>query len=118
MDLHCTSEPGRWSAASDVGSPATTPRLRQPDDTKPDRSRDTASSARLVLSVAETAEALGISDDLVYELMHRGQLPCLHFGRRKVVPRRAIDLVIRAAMSGFDPAALLVTLSARGAEQD
>ena len=69
------------------------------------------SSGRLVLSVAETAEALGISDDLVYELMHRGQLPSLTFGRRKVVPRRAIDLVIQAAMNGFDPVDLLSRLS-------
>ncbi len=37
---------------------------------------------RLVLSVAETAEALGLSDDLVYELTETGELPCLRFGRR------------------------------------
>ena len=77
-----------------------------------------ARSGCLVLSVAETAEALGISDDLVYELMHRGILPCLHFGRRKLIPRRAIDLVIGAAMRDFDPADLLATLSARGADRD
>lgn len=56
----------------------------------------------LVLSVAKTAVVLGISDDLVYELIVRGELPCLRFGRRRVVPRRAIELVIERAMDGFD----------------
>ncbi len=57
----------------------------------------------VVLSVAEAADMLGISDDLLYELVARGQLPCLHLGRRRVIPRRAIDLVIERAMEGFDP---------------
>ena len=34
-------------------------------------------SARLVLSVAEAAGALGVSDDLVYQLLQRGELPCI-----------------------------------------
>ena len=58
---------------------------------------------RLVLSVAEAAEALGLSDDLVYELTETGELPCLRFGRRKVIPRRAIDLIIDRALDHFDP---------------
>jgi excisionase family DNA binding protein len=57
---------------------------------------------RLVLSVAEAAEALGVSDDLVYELTERGELPCLRFGRRKVIPRRAIELLVEAAIADFD----------------
>ncbi len=68
---------------------------------------------RLVLSVTEAAEALGISDDLVYELLQRGELPCLHFGRRKVIPRQAIDLVVGQALSDFDPVALLLRLADR-----
>lgn len=58
---------------------------------------------RLVLSVAEAADVLGVSDDLVYELIARRELPCLRFGRRKVIPRRAIELVIEEALEGFDP---------------
>jgi excisionase family DNA binding protein len=57
----------------------------------------------LVVSVAEAAKLLGVSDDLVYELVERGELPCLRFGRRRLVPRRALDLVIEAALAGFDP---------------
>jgi excisionase family DNA binding protein len=65
----------------------------------------------LVLSVSEAAQALGLSDDLVYSLTERGDLPCLRFGRRKVIPRRAIELVIEKAMDGFDPNAVLMRLA-------
>lgn len=74
----------------------------------------------LVLSVAEAAEALGVSDDLVYELTERGDLPCLRFGRRKVIPRRAIELLVESAVVNFDPVALLSNLpmSPRAPEAD
>ena len=57
---------------------------------------------RLIVSVGEAADLLGVSDDLVYELTQRGDLPCLRLGRRKVIPRRAIDLIIERAVEGFD----------------
>lgn len=66
---------------------------------------------RLVLSVSEAAEALGVSDDLVYELTERGELPCLRFGRRKLIPRQAIELVVELAIADFDPGALLASLN-------
>lgn len=72
-----------------------------------------AATERLVLSIAEAAEALGVSDDLVYELTERGELPCLRFGRRKVVPRRAIQLVVDAALNDFDPTAVIAALAGR-----
>lgn len=62
---------------------------------------------RLVLSVAEAAEALGVSDDLVYELTERGDLPCLRFGRRKVIPRRAIELLMESAVADYDTDAVI-----------
>jgi excisionase family DNA binding protein len=68
---------------------------------------------RLVLSVAEAAEALGVSDDLVYELTQRGELPCLRFGRRKVIPRRAIELLVEAAVADFDLDGVLTSLGGR-----
>lgn len=64
----------------------------------------------LFLTVAEAADLLGISDDLVYELVARGDLPAATFGRRRMIPRRAIELVLEQAMAGFDPSALLVTI--------
>lgn len=62
---------------------------------------------RLVLSVAEAAEALGLSDDLVYDLTERGELPCLRFGRRKLIPRQAVELVIQQALEHFNPAVVV-----------
>lgn len=73
-------------------------------------------SDSLVLSVAEAAAALGVSDDLVYELTERGELPCLRFGRRKVIPRRAIELLVESAIADFDATAVVTSLDA-GTEQ-
>lgn len=58
-------------------------------------------SALEVLSVAEAAEALGVSDDLIYELTARAELPCLRLGRRKVIPTVAIQAAIDGCMDGF-----------------
>lgn len=59
---------------------------------------------RLVLSVSEAAEMLGISRTLAYELIARHELPFLRLGRRIVVPRRALEQLLET--SGLaDPAA-------------
>jgi excisionase family DNA binding protein len=48
----------------------------------------------LVLSVREAAALLGISKDLAYELVARGELPALRLGGRIVIPRnRLFELV-------------------------
>ena len=65
---------------------------------------------KLVLTVQETAAALGVSDDLVYELTAQGALPCLHLGRRRVIPRRAVELLIEECVGTFDPGAVLPRL--------
>ncbi len=67
-----------------------------------------------MLSIAEAAELLGLSDDLVYHLVARGELPCLQFGRRKIIPRVAVEQVIELAMDGFDPAAVVHRLRSAG----
>ena len=66
--------------------------------------------ARLMLSVAEASEMLGVSDDLVYELAARGELPCIRFGRRRMIPRRAVELLVDEALRNFDPATTLGAL--------
>lgn len=60
----------------------------------------------LTMSVAETASTLGISERLVYALIDRGDLPAIAFGRRKVVPAKAVDLLLEHALEGFDPSSL------------
>jgi excisionase family DNA binding protein len=47
-------------------------------------------SDRLVLTVAEAGELLGISRAFAYELAARGDLPVIRLGRRIVVPKVAL----------------------------
>jgi len=48
------------------------------------------SSERLVYSVGEAAELLGISRAFAYELVARGELPVIRLGRRRLVPKVAL----------------------------
>lgn len=57
---------------------------------------------RAFLSIRETAETLGVSADLVYDLTSTGALPCARLGTRKVVPARAIDLLVERTLDAFD----------------
>ena len=51
-------------------------------------------SQRLVMSVPEAAEALGISRAHAYEMVARGDLPSVRLGRRVLVPRRALERLV------------------------
>ena len=58
-------------------------------------------SERLALSVEEAGALLGISRDLAYDLVGRGELPSVRLGRRLVVPRRALEAALgRLAEAG------------------
>ena len=46
---------------------------------------------RLTITVEEAGEILGISRALAYEMARTGKLPALRFGKRFVVPRKAIE---------------------------
>jgi excisionase family DNA binding protein len=54
----------------------------------------------LVLSVPEAARLLGISRTHAYGLVARGELAHVRLGRRIVVPRHAIDALLRAPTDG------------------
>jgi excisionase family DNA binding protein len=56
----------------------------------------------LVLTVDEAAQILRVSRAFAYELLNRGELPCLRLGRRILVPRRALERFIeeRPAAAG------------------
>ena len=45
---------------------------------------------RLVYTVAEAGELLGISRAFAYELVARGELPVICLGRRRLVPKAAL----------------------------
>jgi len=52
---------------------------------------------RLVMSVAEATELLGISRTLAYELVARGELPSLRLGGRIVILTRPLMRLLDAA---------------------
>ena len=46
---------------------------------------------RLTITVDQAAELLGISRSLAYDMARTGKLPALRFGKRFVIPRKAIE---------------------------
>lgn len=52
---------------------------------------------KLTLTILETARLLGISRAKAYEAARTGQLPVLRFGRRLVVPRYALEEMLKEA---------------------
>ena len=48
-------------------------------------------STKLVLTVREAAEQLGMHPQSVYHAIARGDLPAVRVGRRLLVPARALD---------------------------
>lgn len=51
-------------------------------------------TARLAYTIQETAAALGVSTDLVYDLCARGDLKAIRAGRRKLVRAESLELWI------------------------
>jgi excisionase family DNA binding protein len=49
---------------------------------------------RLTLTVEQAGELLGISRALAYEMARTGRLPTLRFGKRIVVPKKAIESML------------------------
>jgi excisionase family DNA binding protein len=65
---------------------------------------------RLVYTVAEAGELLGISRAFAYELVARGELPVICLGRRRLVPKAAL-LALVAQGPDPDPLASGSTLA-------
>jgi len=49
---------------------------------------------RLTLTVNEAAKMLGISRGLAYEMVKMGEIPSVHFGKRVLVPRAALEKML------------------------
>jgi len=54
---------------------------------------------RLTVTVEEAAHLLGISRGLAYEMARAGKLPTIRFGRRLLVPRRALNRLLEQCES-------------------
>lgn len=53
-----------------------------------------ADRTTMVVTVPDAARLLGISRAHAYELVTRGELPHVRLGRRIVVPKHAIDMLL------------------------
>ena len=51
----------------------------------------------LLLTVSEAARLLRLSRAFTYELVNRGDLPAVRFGRRVLVPRAALERCLAQA---------------------
>ena len=51
----------------------------------------TTSETRLALGVQEVADALGVSRELVKQLIRTGELPSVKLGRRRLISRKALE---------------------------
>jgi excisionase family DNA binding protein len=60
---------------------------------------------RLTLTVCEAAKLLRLSRAFTYELVARGELPSLRFGRRVVIPRIAIERILNDSVDALPPPA-------------
>ena len=60
---------------------------------------------RLTLTVGEAAKLLRLSRAFTYELVARGELPSLRFGRRVVIPRIAIERILNDSVDTLPPPA-------------
>ena len=63
---------------------AATPEIKRPEVKLP---ADTAQPEKMMLSVEEAGELLGVSRVVAYQLSHRDDFPVLHIGRRLLVPK-------------------------------
>lgn len=67
----------------------------------------TGSAGRIVLTVEEAAECLGIGRTLMYTLVMAGEVESVHIGRLRRIPRDALDayvLGLRSCLNGPEPA--------------
>lgn len=64
---------------------------------------ETSKTERLTLTVEEAAQLLGISRGLAYEMARCGKLPVVRFGRRLLVPRRALERMLDQPGAGSHP---------------
>ena len=49
---------------------------------------------RLCITVPEAAAMLGISRNFAYELVKQKKLPVVEFGKRKLIPRAALEKML------------------------
>jgi excisionase family DNA binding protein len=63
---------------------------------------------RLVYTVAEARQTLGISRGLMYEAIRKGTIPSVRIGRRILIPKTALERVLdkKVQLENFDDESL------------
>jgi excisionase family DNA binding protein len=63
---------------------------------------------RLVYTVAEARQTLGISRGLMYEAIRTGTIPSVRIGRRILIPKTALERVLdkKVQLENFDDESL------------
>jgi excisionase family DNA binding protein len=74
------------------------PALRITDAAPPDRRAELATDG--TMSVAEAVAFSGVSQSELYATMDRGELPFVKWGRRRLIPRRALVELLARHMTG------------------
>lgn len=54
---------------------------------------------RYCITVPEAAKKLGISRNFAYELVKRGELPVIRFGKRLLIPKVALEKMLEKAFT-------------------
>ncbi len=54
---------------------------------------------KLTLTVDETARCLGIGRNSAYEAIARGEIPVVKIGKRLLVPKAALEILLAAGQS-------------------
>jgi excisionase family DNA binding protein len=67
------------------------------DDTGRDGEGDDQPS-RLAYTVQEVASLVGVSSDLIYDLVNQGALPSVRLGRRRLIPAREFEAIFQDAV--------------------
>ena len=73
---------------------------------------------RLTVSVEESAQMLGISRALAYELVRKNEIPSIKLGRRLVVPLAALHRLLQTPNAEDAPIGLVAEERAAAGEID
>lgn len=73
------------------GSDSSQPLVEAPSPPEGDRPEPSLSAERLAYSVDEAARLAGLSRDLLYDEMRRGNLDYIKVGRRRLITRQHLE---------------------------
>ena len=62
------------------------------------------SNERLVFTVEEARRLIGLSRGLMYDAIHRGEIPSMRIGRRILIPRAALQQMLEGKPNQKGPA--------------